>query len=97
MALGRQRDRQTEMLVTWSELPRSPGHVFYDRLQEILIASAFDSFLEASSIAFLPTLISIASSIRRLRSACPNRSGLWLAAHNPSIDRMAKPPPLHVE
>jgi transposase len=47
MALGRQRDRQTEMLVTWSELPRSPGHVFYDRLQEILIASAFDSFLEA--------------------------------------------------
>ena len=33
MALGRQCDRQTEMLVTWSELPRSPGHVFYDRLQ----------------------------------------------------------------
>src|SRR3954451_16130191 len=34
------------MLVTWSELPRSPGHVFYDRLQAILSAAAFDSFAE---------------------------------------------------
>ena len=46
MALGRQRDRQAEMLVTWSEQPRSPGHVFYDRLQAILIAAGFDSFVE---------------------------------------------------
>jgi transposase len=46
MALGRQRERQSEMLVTWSELPRSPGHVFYDRLQQVLIAAAFDSFVE---------------------------------------------------
>ena len=46
MALGRQRDRQAEMLVAWSELPRSPGHVFYDRLQAILIAAGFDNFVE---------------------------------------------------
>src|SRR5512142_909343 len=46
MALGRQRDRQAEMLVTWSELPRSPGHVFYDRLQQVLILAAFDGFVE---------------------------------------------------
>ena len=46
MPLGRQRDRQAEMLVTWSELPRSPGHVFYDRLQAILIVAGFDSFVE---------------------------------------------------
>src|SRR5258705_11113347 len=46
MALGRQRDRQAEMLVTWSELPRSPGHVFYDRLQAELVSAAFDSFVE---------------------------------------------------
>ena len=25
MALGRQRDQQSEMLVTWAEMPRSPG------------------------------------------------------------------------
>jgi transposase len=46
MALGRQRDRQSEMLVAWSEMPRSPGHVFYDRLQSELIAAGFDGFVE---------------------------------------------------
>src|SRR6478735_4192431 len=46
MALGRQRDRQSEMLVAWSEMPRSPGHVFYDRLQAELTAAGFDSFVE---------------------------------------------------
>src|SRR3954454_11667804 len=46
MAVGRQRDRQAELLVTWSELPRSPGHVFYARLQQILTAAAFDRFVE---------------------------------------------------
>ena len=31
MAMGRQGDRQGDLMVTWSEMPRSPGHVFYDR------------------------------------------------------------------
>jgi transposase len=30
MALGRQRVRQMDMLVSWAEMPRSPGHIFYD-------------------------------------------------------------------
>ncbi|WP_368416812.1 transposase [Falsiroseomonas sp.] len=46
MALGRQRDRQSEMLVSWSEMPRSPGHAFYDRLQAELVAAGFDGFVE---------------------------------------------------
>ena len=46
MALGRQRDRQSELLVTWAEMPRSPGHVFYDRLQTELVTADFDSFVE---------------------------------------------------
>src|SRR5918997_5556448 len=46
MALGRQRDRQAEMLVTWAEMPRSPGHVFYDRLQAELVGAGFDGFVE---------------------------------------------------
>jgi transposase len=46
MALGRQRDRQSEMLVSWSEMPRSPGHAFYDRLQSELVAAGFDGFVE---------------------------------------------------
>src|SRR3954465_10134636 len=46
MALGRQRDRQAELLVAWSEMPRSPGHVFYDRLQAELVTAGFDGFVE---------------------------------------------------
>jgi len=46
MALGRQRERQSEMLVTWADLPRSPGHAFYDRLQAELLAAGFDAFVE---------------------------------------------------
>ena len=46
IALCRQRGRHAEMLVMWSELPRSPGHVFYDRLRALLIAAGFDRFLE---------------------------------------------------
>jgi hypothetical protein len=48
MALGRQGDRQTELMVTWREMPRSPGHVFYDRLQQVLIDAGFDAFAEAT-------------------------------------------------
>src|ERR1700739_996149 len=46
MALGRQRERQAEMLVSWVEMPRSPGHIFYDELQAVLIAADFDRFVE---------------------------------------------------
>jgi transposase len=47
MALGRQGERQTELMVGWAELPRSPGHVFYDRLQAVLVEAGFDGFAEA--------------------------------------------------
>jgi len=46
MALGRQGERQTELMVGWAELPRSPGHVFYDRLQAVLLEAGFDGFAE---------------------------------------------------
>ena len=35
-----------EMLVTWAELPHSPGHVFYDKPQAVLLGSDFDGFVE---------------------------------------------------
>ena len=46
MAMGRQGPRQSEMPVTWDELPKSPGHVFYDRLQAVLLEAGFDAFVE---------------------------------------------------
>jgi transposase len=46
MAMGRQTGQQGEMILAWDELPRSPGHVFYDRLQEVLREAGFDAFAE---------------------------------------------------
>ncbi len=37
MAMGQHKDRQGDLMVSWSEMPRSPGHVFYDCLQSVLI------------------------------------------------------------
>ena len=48
MAMGRRKDGQGDLMVSWSEMPRSPGHVFYDRLQSVLIEGGFDAFAEAS-------------------------------------------------
>ena len=46
MAMGQQKDRQGDLMVSWSEMPRSPGHVFYDRLQSVLLEADFDAFAE---------------------------------------------------
>ena len=48
MAMGQQKDRQGDLMVSWSEMPRSPAHVFYDRLQSVLIEGGFNAFAEAS-------------------------------------------------
>jgi len=48
MAMGRQTERQGDLMVTWSDLPRSPGHVFYDRLQQVLVDAGFDRFVETA-------------------------------------------------
>ena len=48
MAMGQQKDRQGDLMVSWSEMPRSPGHVFYDCLQSVLTEGGFDAFAVAS-------------------------------------------------
>ena len=35
-------------MVSWSEMPRSPGHVFYDGPQSVLVEADFDAFVEAT-------------------------------------------------
>ena len=48
MTMGQQKDRQGDLMVGWAEMPRSPGHVLYDRLQSVLIEGGFDGFAEAA-------------------------------------------------
>src|SRR5690242_5981684 len=52
MALGRQGERQADLMIGWAELPRSPGHAFYDRLQAVLIEAGFDRFAEGECAAY---------------------------------------------
>ena len=46
MAMGRDGEVQPDLMVTWADVPRSPGHAFYDRLQKLLVEAGFDRFVE---------------------------------------------------
>ena len=47
MALGKRKtERQQELFVAADRLPRSPGHIFYRKLNDLLAEAAFDAWLE---------------------------------------------------
>ena len=46
MAMRRETGAQGDLVVTWAEMPHSPGHAFYDRLQTLLKEAGFDTFVE---------------------------------------------------
>jgi hypothetical protein len=46
MALGRRLKRDAELWVATAELPRSPGHPFYDALNRLLAKASFDAEVE---------------------------------------------------
>ena len=47
MAMGKRRDEhQPALFVTHDKLPRSPGHVFYRKLNGLLAAAGFDRWVE---------------------------------------------------
>ena len=52
MSLGKQGAVQPDLMVTWRDMPRSPGHAFYDRLDAVLAAAGFDRFVEDVSAPF---------------------------------------------
>lgn len=63
MVLGKQGDRSGKMFWARCEIPRSPGRVFYDRLQSILARAGLDRFAEDLCVPFDAT--------RRGRSSIP--------------------------
>ena len=46
MALGKRKDEQQEMWVATTSLPKSPGHVFYQKLNGVLAEAEFDRMAE---------------------------------------------------
>jgi len=43
----RPEQRQAELWIATTALAQAPGHVFYDKLNELLAAADFDRFAEA--------------------------------------------------
>ena len=52
MAIGRRKTRQGGLWVSTSDLPKSPGHPFYARLNKVLDSNGFDRFVESRCAAF---------------------------------------------
>lgn len=46
MALGKRKHQQQEAWVATTDLPRSPGHPFYKKLNQLLATAGFDAWLE---------------------------------------------------
>jgi len=46
MAIGTRQSEQGSLGVATAELPKSPGHPFYTRLNALLDATDFDRFVE---------------------------------------------------
>ena len=46
MALGKRRNQQQSAWVSTAELPKSPGHPFYKKLNALLAGAGFDQWLE---------------------------------------------------
>jgi len=49
MAMGKRKSEQAPLWIPTTQLPMSPGHPFYVRLNEILDAAGFDRFVEELS------------------------------------------------
>jgi transposase len=48
MAMGREGEVQSDLVVTWAEMPRSPGHAFYEKLHNLLTEAGFDAYVETT-------------------------------------------------
>jgi transposase len=50
MAMGtrKQREKQEDLWIAHTELAATPGHPFYQRLNELLEAEGFDEFVEGA-------------------------------------------------
>src|SRR5437660_1670789 len=52
MAMGRKKARQEALWIATEELARTGGHVFYERVNEILEEQQFDTFSEEQCLSF---------------------------------------------
>ncbi len=67
MAMGKwETQPQQALFITHDQLPRSPGHVFYLKLNGLLREAGFDRWVEASASRTTPR----AKAVPRCRRGC---------------------------
>src|ERR1700716_1576274 len=57
MAMGTRQSEQGSLWVATAELPKSPGHPFYTRLNALLDANDFDELVEGRCARFSPRVM----------------------------------------
>ena len=57
MAMGTRDPEQPRLWIAASDLPVSPGHPFYTRLNALLDANGFDAFVEYACRVFYAALL----------------------------------------
>src|SRR5277367_1027744 len=57
MAMGTRQSEQGSLWVATAELPKSPGHPFYTRLNALLDAADFDEFVEGQCMRFYASVM----------------------------------------
>ena len=77
---GREGEVQSEFVVTWAQMPRSPEHGFYDELQSLLVEDRFGALAETTCKPYYAAPMSAASSgaVRisiRCGISCGSRTG----------------------
>ena len=57
MAMGKRRDRQQDLWIATTELPKARGHVFYDWVNDILAKEGFDELAERECIRYYKSVV----------------------------------------
>ena len=60
MAMGKRTSKQAPMFVAATELPVSPGHPFYAKLNTILDGAGFDRFADEQCQRFYAPVMGLA-------------------------------------
>ncbi len=66
MALGKRKHEQQSAWIATTELPKSPGHPFYKKLNQLLAEAGFDAWLEVLCAHITP----LRWAANRSRRAC---------------------------
>ena len=78
MSLGKRKHEQQEAWVATTDLPKSPGHPFYQKLNQLLAEAGFDAWLEALCRPYYADRRAAVDPARRL---LPHDLGRLLRGH----------------